>query len=215
MATQLTLYNDALLLCGERFLASLTEERESRRLLDQVWTTSSAVKTCLEMGQWNFAMRTIRVDYDTSIDPDFGYARAFTKPDDWVLTSALCADEFFRTPLLQFWDEAGYWYADLDTLYVRYVSNHATYGGDLGKWPESFREYVAEYLASKVILKITGSEEKEKASERRLKKKLTLAKSRAAMAEPTSFPPPGAWARARGGWGGRRDGGGNSGNLIG
>lgn len=215
MASQLTLYNDALLLCGERFLASLTEERESRRLLDQVWTTSSAVKTCLEMGQWNFAMRTIQIDYDSGIEPDFGYSRAFEKPSDWVLTSALCSDEYFRAPLLQYWDEAGYWYADIDTLYVRYVSNHATYGGDLGKWPESFREFVAEYLASKVIRKITGSGEEEEASRKRLKKKLSLAKSRAAMAEPTSFPARGAWVRARSGYGGGRDGGNSSGNLIG
>ena len=79
MTTQLDLYNGALLQVGERFLASLTEQREPRRLLDQVWA-ANGVKTCLEEGQWPFAMRTVQVDYDPSITPTFGYARVFQKP---------------------------------------------------------------------------------------------------------------------------------------
>jgi hypothetical protein len=214
MTTQLTLYNGALMLCGERFLSSLTEEREPRRLLDRAWDNGAGVKSCLEQGQWNFAMRTVQIDYDTTIEPDFGYRRAFLKPDDWVITSALCSDEYFREPLTRYWDEAGYWYADLDTLYVRYVSNDVAYGLDYSLWPESFREYVEEYLANKVIRKITDSEEEEAKSDKRLRKKLLHAKSRAAMAEPTSFPPVGSWVRSRNRFGGGRDGGGN-GSLIG
>jgi hypothetical protein len=213
MTTKLTLFNDSLLLCGERFLASLTEEREPRRLLDQVYD-SGGIKACLEAGQWNFAMRSIQIDYDSGISPGFGYRRGFVKPTDWVLTSALCSDEYFRAPVNRYWDEAGYWYSDLDTMYVRYVSNDATYGMDFGKWPESFREYVAEYFANRIIRKITDSEEEEAKSDKRLKKKLLHAKNRAAMADPTMFPAPGGWVRARGGWGGRNDGG-NGGSLIG
>lgn len=214
MTTQLDLYNDALLLCEERFLASLTEEREPRRLLDRVWATGG-VKACLEAGQWNFAMRTIQIDYDPGIEPSFGYRRAFDKPDDWVLTSALCEDEFFRTPLTRYTDEAGYWYADLDTVYVRYVSDHNTYGNDLLKWPESFREYVAEYFANSIILKLSKSQEKLDASDKRLEKKLLRAQSRAAMAGPTSFPAQGSWslARNRGGYNSER--GNRGGSLIG
>lgn len=214
MTTQLTVYNNSLLLCGERFLASLTEEREPRRLLDQAWDGGGGVKTCLEMGQWNFAMRTVQIDYDTSIEPDFGYTRAFEKPSDWVLTSSLCQDEYFKVPLLQFEDEAGYWYAELDTLYVRYVSNAVTYGLDLNKWPESFREVVEAYFAKRIVRKLTGSQEKEDAAEKHLKKTLSLAKSRAAMAGPTRFAPPGSWSRSRAGYN-RNDRSNNSGNLIG
>lgn len=213
-ANQLSLFNKALLLMGERSLASLSEEREPRRRLDEVWDNGGAVKTCLEQGQWNFAMRSVQIDYDTSIDPGFGYQRAFEKPTDWVLTSAVCADEFFRVPLLDYWDESGYMYADLDTIYVRYVSNHATYGLDMGKWPESFREYVEEFLCSKVVLAVTEDENKEAASLKRLRKKLLTAKSRAAMAEPTAFPAQGGWTSARQGRGSRGDRG-NNGSLIG
>lgn len=213
MTTQLELYNGALLLCGERELASLTEEREPRRLLDRVWT-NNGVKTCLEMGQWNFAMRTVQLDYDSGVTPSFGYERAFVKPSDWVLSSALCADEYFHAPLLRYWDEAGYWYSDIDTIYLRYVSSDVLYGLNLGQWPDAFREYVEEFFASKIILKITGSAEKEADSQKRLKKKLLTAKSRAAMADPTRFLPSGNWSRARNRTGGRSDGG-NRGSLIG
>jgi len=213
MTTQLQPYNGALLHCGERFLSALTEEREPRRLLDQVWS-SNGVRACLEMGQWNFAMRTIQIDYDTSIEPDFGYARAFTKPDDWVLTSSVCADEFFRSPLTRYTDEAGYWYSDLDTIYVRYVSDDNTYGNNLNEWPESFREFVEAHFASKVIMKLSNSEDELNRIMKVRLKLLETVKSRAAMALPTSFPARGSWGLARNRFPSGRDRG-NTGSLIG
>jgi hypothetical protein len=214
VTTQLDLYNGALLHCGERFLASLTENREPRRLLDRVWS-SNGVKTCLELGQWNFAMRTIQTDYDSGIEPSYGYNRAFEKPSDWVLTSSVCSDEFFRVPLIRHVDESGYWYSDLDTIYVRYVSDDAAYGQDLNKWPESFREFVEAHFASKIILKLCNSEDELQRVEKLRMKLLKTAKSRAAMAEPTSFPARGQWGLSRNRYPNRRDGGGTSGNLIG
>lgn len=179
-----------------------------------MWS-SNGVKTCLELGQWNFAMRTIQIDYDSGIEPSYGYNRAFEKPDDWVLTSSVCSDEFFRAPLTRYVDESGYWYSDLDTIYVRYVSNDTGYGGDLNKWPESFREFVEAHFASKIILKLSNSEDELKCVEMLRMKFLKTAKSRAAMAEPTSFPARGQWGLARNRFPNRRDGGGTSGNLIG
>lgn len=214
MTTQLSIYNGALLLCGERFLRTVTEQREPRRLLDNVWA-NNGVKTCLEMGQWRFAMNAIQIDYDTSIEPDFGYNRAFQKPDDWVLTSGVCEDEFFRCPLVRYFDESGFWYSDLDTIYVRYVSSDVNFGLNMGAWPDSFREYVEEFFANKIILKLSNSQEEKAASDRRLAKKLKTAKSRAAMADSTLFPAKGAWSKARNRFPNRRDGGGSSGPLIG
>ena len=214
MTTKLDLFNSALLLVGERFLTSLTEEREPRRLLDQVYA-SGALKACLEMGQWHFAMCTVQIDYDPSIEPDFGYSRAFVKPTDWVLTSSVCSDEFFRDPLTRHVDESGYWYAEIDTIYVRYVSMAADYGFDMNKWPESFRKYVAAYLACEIVLKITGSESKTEKLHRVRDELLKKAKSRAAMAQPTSFPAQGNWSRSRMRGGLNRDGGNTGGDLIG
>lgn len=214
MTSQLTLYNDALLLAGERFLASLTEEREPRRLLDHVWS-NDPVKACLEMGQWYFAMRTMQVDFDADIEPPFGYKRAFTKPTDWVLTAALTSDEFFQVPITRYIDEAGFWYSDLDTIYVRFVSSDIGYGNNFDLWPQSFREVVAEFLCSKIVLKITDSEDEESRSEKRLKAKLLKAKNASAMAGPTIFPARGNWGLARQGTASSREGGNRSGSLIG
>lgn len=214
MTTKLQVYNGALLLCGERFLASLTENREPRYLLDHVWD-NNGVKSCLEEGQWFFAMRTIQLDYDTAIEPDFGYNRAFTKPDDWCLTSAVCSDEFFRSPTTRYVDEAGYWYADIDTLYIRYVSLDVAYGLNLLKWPEGFREFVEAHFASKIIDKIADSEEKRDEVKKTRRDTLRNAKNMSLMAGPPLFSAQGSWTRARNRFPNRRDGGNTSGDLIG
>ena len=213
MSSQLSIYNAALLLCRERFIQTLTDNVEARFLLDNVWQ-DDGVNACLERGQWNFAMRTVRLDYDPAIEPDFGLRRAFQKPDDYVLTSAVAEEEYFRVPLTRFWDEAGYWYADLDQIYVRYVSSDPLYGGALEKWPPAFHEFVAAYFARKIIWQLTKSDEDEAKLEKLEAKRLLIAKSRAAMAEPTRFPAQGSWSRARQRFLNRRDGG-NNGNLIG
>lgn len=212
--SQLDIYNGALLVCGERFLAALTENVEPRRLLDREWA-AGGIQTCLEEAQWHFAMRTQQLDYDPSIEPSFGYNRAFPKPVDWVLTSAVCSDDFFRSPLTRYSDEAGYWYSDLDTIYVKFVSNDINYGLNMGRWPKKFQEFVEAHFASKIILKLADGLDKEKDIREIRKARLMTAKSKDAMADPTMFPAQGAWSRSRNRFPGRRDGGNITGNLIG
>ncbi len=221
MTDRLSIYNDALLMVGERSLASLTEEVEARRLLDVVWN-HDGVDACLEEAQWEFAMRTARIDYDPGITPDYGYSRAYDKPSDWILTSAFCSDEFFRVPILRYVDEAGYWYSDYDSVYVRYVSNDASYGGDLSLWPRSFTEFVVAHFASKIVLKLTSDQNKlalflnpQNPQHSIRGRALLQAKSRCAMASPTQISATGRWsgARTRGSY--RGDGGNFGGNLIG
>lgn len=216
MASQLDLYNDALLLCGERFLLNVTENVEARRLLDHAWSFGSgAVTACLEMGQWNFAMRSDKLGYDTSIAPTWGLRRAYQKPSDWVLTCGVCSDEFFNVPLTKYKDEAGIIYADIDIIFVRYISNASTYGGNLGAWPQSFSEYVSSYLASKVILKLSNSDDEEKKILAIMKDRLLTAKNKSAMAEGTQFMAQGTWSRSRQRFGGGRQDLGNNNSLIG
>lgn len=210
---QLALYNKALRICGERKIASLTEAREPRYLLDQVWA-EEGVRRCLEEGQWNFAMRAVQLDYDTAVSPAFGYRRGFSKPTDWIRTAGLCQDEFFKVPLLQYTDELDYWYAGLDTIYVRYVSNDSSYGQDMSKWPVTFTEYVAAFFASEIIIKVSTDKERYDLVMKELKRRKRDALNKDAMNDPTTFPARGSWSSARGGSGGRRDGG-NRGSLIG
>ena len=214
MTDRLTLYNDALMYCGERSLSSLSEEREPRRLLDQVWA-ANGVDRCLEEAQWHFAMRAESFDPDPSVTTDFGYANAYTKPDDWLLTSAVCEDEFMRFPLNQYVDEAGYWYADINPIYVRYVSNDPDFGGNLGKWPQTFADFVALHFACRIIIKLSESQEKFKELQAWRQKALITAKNKAAMGNPAMFAAKGSWSRARTRGQRRGDGGSMSGNLIG
>lgn len=196
MATQLGLFNEALRLIGERRLASVGENREPARLLTDIWN-DGAVNYCLEQGQWNFAMRAVKISKSTTSIPAFGYANAFDKPNDHIRTAGVCQDEFFNTPLLAVLEEVGFWFADIDPIYVRYTSNAGSYGNDLTRWPQTFTKFVAAFLASEVVLSLTQSAEKQKEIFALLEMRLKDARSKDAMADATSFLPPGTWTASR------------------
>lgn len=199
-ATKLGLYNGALRILKERKLASLSENREPRRLLDDAYgdgSTNGAVRYCLEMGQWTFATRSVRVDYSPSVEPDFGHRYAFDQPDDMVRVAAVCADEFFTQPLLRYVDERRYWYASQPTIYVKYVSNDANYGADLSLWPESFVKVVEAYLAKEIAGSLTQGDDKVRFAEAMWDRAKKEARSADAMNRPTAFPPPGSWVTSR------------------
>jgi hypothetical protein len=212
MTTKLQVYNDALRLCGESSLASLTEAREPRYLLDEVYA-NGGIDFCLAQGFWQFAMISVQVDYDTDIEPAFGLQRAFTKPSDWVKTAAVCSDEHFKAPLLEYYDEVGYWYADIDTIYVKYVSNGVDYGYNLADWPQTFADYVSAHFASKIVVKLTGDEDKKESVLKERKRLLLDAKNHDASGNPQQFPAPGNWLRSRGRSAGRERG--STGSLTG
>lgn len=193
--TQLALYNESLRLIGERRLASLAENREPRRVLDDVWNDGT-IDFCLEQGQWNFAMRAIELTPSATV-PTFGYTKAFDKPSDFIRTAGVAEDEFFNVPLTRMVEEVGFWFADIDPIYVRYVSNSATYGADLSRWPKTFAKYVAAFLASEICFTLTQSSEKQKLMLGIMHQRLIDARSKDAMGDPTAFPPQGNWTASR------------------
>ena len=201
MTTQLSIYNDALAILGERRLVATTDPTEPRRVLDDLW--ANAPKACLEQGHWKFAQVQAKLTYSVTEVPTIGLRRAFAKPANYVRLSALCADEWFVSPVSQYSDRAGFWYADLDNIYVRYVSDHASYGGDLTQWPESFTLYVAHYLAWRAATRISSTADRRViAADMREAKLNALAKD--AVLGPTQFLPSGGWAGTRTGRGNPR-----------
>lgn len=210
---QLSVYNQALYLLGERSLASLTENREPRRILDVVWR--GAVKFCLEQGQWKFALRTSKLTYSADVTQRFGHTRAFERPSDCVRLAKICSDEFLQTPLLHYDTEAGWWYASIDDIYISYVSDSPNYGFDYSLWPETFSSYVALYVASQAGLRICQSERTMEKIAKDMKQTKIDALSKDAMQGPTQFLPQGNWVSSRrGGRRTHRDRG-NRGQLIG
>jgi hypothetical protein len=196
MATRLSLYNGALLECGERDLASLSENREPRRLLDRVWD-NGLVDYVLGKGQWKFGLRAVQLAPETSIEPDFGYQLAYAKPTDHIRTTGLYSDEYANSPLLRYTFEQGYVFTDTEPLFWHYVSNDDAYGGNLAEWPVDFSRAVEVYMASRIVKKLTQSDEKEA---NLIKLSSTLfrdAASSDAMEGPTKFLPPGTWVSAR------------------
>jgi hypothetical protein len=105
-----------------------------------------------------------------NVDPAFGLAYGFTKPSDWIRTAGVCSDERFATPLIQYKDEAGYWYADITPIYVRYVSNDC----GVRRGPVEVARHVRSVRRprtspSEIIFKLTSDKERVALVERELK----------------------------------------------
>lgn len=202
----LTLYNGALRLLGQPKLDSVTEATTRRYLLDDAYN-DKALDTCLAQAYWNFATRSTQRDYDASVTPDFGLQFAFAKPTDWVRTITVCSDPYFYCPLVDgsYYDEQGYWFADIDQIYVRYVSNDSQYGGDMSLWPATFVRYFEGYLALQIAPNIEQSGDRVERIEKSMARALLDARSKDAMNEGVKFPPRGSWVMARGGSRARSD----------
>lgn len=195
MPDKLSLYNFALSHLAQRPLLSLTEDTPARYALDVIWD-NGVVDACLEQAYWTFAMRAQQIPYDADITPGFGYSKAFPKPVDWIRTSSLSQDEFFTTAFNDYTDEQQYWFADIDMIYVRFVSNDIAYGGDINGWSPSFTDYFAAHLAVKSATAITGVIP----SVYLLQTEQTLlkrARSKNSLNEATRFPRLGSWVSAR------------------
>jgi hypothetical protein len=216
MTTQLIVYNLALGHLEERALASLSEAREPRRVLDSYW--AHCVAYCQEQGLWAFMIRTVQQDASTTLIPGAswnsndtpatppqpsGLEFAFKLPGDWVRTVIVSTSPTLDPPLTQYREEAGYLFANFTPIYYAYVSNDPQYGMNLGAWPECFTEFVSIALARMACKRVTGSTalcdgpDGLKAMEKRAR---IDARSKDAMNLPPGFMPQSTWVRARRGF---------------
>ncbi len=214
MTDKLSIYNGALTILGERKLASLTENREPRYKLDDIFD-NNFVDRVLQMGQWQFAQRTVQLDSSPSITPSFGYIYAFDSPVDWLRTMGVCYDAYFQVPITRYSREGQWWFSDADPIYVKYVSNDIQFGADFSLWPPNFVEMAEHYLAMKVAPRLTGLDYNSNELARWYKMWLGEAKATDAMEEPAKFAPKGGWARSRQGFRNADFDGGSRNQLIG
>jgi len=157
--TQVGIYNLALGFLGERSALTISDATEPVRVLGGYWDHAS--KFCLEQGHWKFAEREAVLTPSSTEVPTTGLANAFDKPTDYVRMNALCSDEFFNMPIIQVHERGLFWYCDLDTIYLRYVSNDENYGMDVSLWPETFVLYVALYLATLAVPRLAPERKNE------------------------------------------------------
>lgn len=197
---KLSIYNKALLEIGGRQLSSVTENRKPRRVFDTFWgADNSAVKLALGRAGWNFAMRSVLMEADPSLDTEFGETYAYSIPEDYVRLEALSADPNFDTTFTEdeYQIQGSFWLTDHEVIYAKYVSSGDQYGMNSGIWPESFRDYLAFYLAFRSSKSISNSLSTKDYLGGEMKRALSHAKSRDSMDESTKMPQSGNWVRSR------------------
>ena len=199
MVSKLELYNRALRHLKTVRLANLTEALTSRRELDAVYAGS--LQYALELGGWKFATRTSSLTEPDAAATNFGLAYAYAKPTDFVRWVAICPDDLFTTEVEDWEEEAGYIYTNLNTLYIKYVSNSTSYGLDLTAWPDNFVELVALIMAERACIPITSDVKLESDVSTKRMRAETRAKRFDAIKERVKFKPTGALVTAR--FGGR------------
>lgn len=168
--------------------------------MDTYW--DDAVAYGLEQGFWKFALKTAQIYSNDGYDTPFGFTYQFTIPSDWTHTYQMSSSDRFDPALTdaQCQEEAGYWYADTDPLYVRYISNAADYGNDLSAWSETYTDFIASRLAFLAAPRLTDNNEIVKILEDREKKARIRARANDAMNGNPAFAQSGSWARSRRGF---------------
>jgi len=149
--TQLSLYNEALLLVGERELTSLTDDVESRYRLDTAY--ANGVDYCLEQVNPVFARKTSLLT-STTPSANHAYDNVYTLPSDYISMVRAYSDDKLDQPISRYIIEGRTLACNYATIYLRYVSN----GYALTDWDKSFERVVVSYLASEIAPRIAPDE---------------------------------------------------------
>lgn len=205
MADKLTIYRGALRLIGHgASLSSLTEVSHARTELDNAWTSS--VDYLLTEALWNFAIRSIELSKDDDVTPNFGYDYAFSKPSDWVRTASMSNVGFNDDIGFEDYDDEGdYWYASVNPLYVKYVSDDASYGYNVGRWRQRFAKALEAHLAFEVAMPLGKDRAVRNDMFNLYEKRIAKAKALDAVDERVRKQPQGRLVTARMASGSRKD----------
>jgi hypothetical protein len=202
MATKLSLFNDALRAIGDLRLSSINEDVEARYVLEDAW--EDCVEFVFTEGLWNFATKTEVITADTGQTPIPGFSFVFDKPPSWVRTITLSPNSLFTEEAV-YRDEDRRFYANWDTLYLRYISNTMAADAEIQNWPPAFARVVAACLAKECATRLSGSDGKGESLAEEYKDILAAAKNKDALDQSKVTFRPGSWVRAMRGSGTARD----------
>lgn len=201
MATKLSIYNDALTnILGARKISALTDNVPERHWLDSSWD-AELVRSILEDVDWNFAMKTVRSTYDSSVEPEFGHQWAHPKPSDLWRLNGVWLDDDLQNPArdYQYLFEGEYLYSDYQTLYIKYTPS--TVLDDIANWPAYFARHVAGQLAKNAAPRFKKTRDVDIVATLAMERE-RKAKGDDAQRRTTKSPVPGNWVSSR--VGGRR-----------
>lgn len=144
--SKLTVYNDALLLIGERKLATETDNVPSRYELDTAYDDPSAASYCLELTKPKFSLKTAHLGTPT-VPTNHGLANEYAFPSDYISIHSVFADADLDQPISRYIIEGQTIACDTGPdIWMRYVSS----GQPLTAWTPSFAGVVSAYLAWKI-----------------------------------------------------------------
>jgi hypothetical protein len=199
VTTKLELYNKAAQNLSQERLSSVNDDVQLKRELDANY--DNVLQQALEMGLWKWGLRSVQLSYDPSIDTSTfgGLGYGFTLPSDFVRIGAIAIDPYFRNELMDYelTGPGKTLYTAQSAIYLKYVSNGATFGLDLASWPETFAEGVGHLLAASVALSITKSRSDRDDEQKDGEKAIAQAKVRHAVDDRVKQKPVGRLVRSR------------------
>ena len=149
--TQLSLYNEALLLVGARELDSLTDDVEARYRLDTAY--ENGVDYCLELINPVFARKTVLLN-TSAVSTEHSFDNVYTLPSDYISMVRAYSDEKLDQPISRYIIEGRTLACNYSSIYLRYITNSYT----LAEWDKTFERFVVAYLASEIAPRIAPDE---------------------------------------------------------
>lgn len=200
MATKLQIWNRALYHLGEPQLVTLTDDVESRRVIETIWL--SVLEDALSRGDWNFAMKTRLATVAAGEMPSPGYQSVFNKFSDWQRTITFAHTEFVDDSFsddFDVLDEGQFWHTHNPVLYVRYISTDFAQDSAIQFFPTSYVQFVQYLLARDICERLTQGTGLYEKLDILMDRQLLKAKSIDARNMKQTVIRPGQWAQALGG----------------
>lgn len=154
---KISLYNNALLILGQRKLDSITEDRAPRHDLDTAYDLG-AVDYCLEIVRPTFASLTDKLTVSV-VSTEHDLDNVFTLPTDFITVVGVYSDAKLDQEITRYIIEDRTLACEYATIYLRYTSNARA----LADWSPSFARVVAAFLARETAEKLAPGE-RDKAS---------------------------------------------------
>ena len=161
--TKLAIYKKAIRSIKQTPIGALTDDVQVRHRCDDEY--DGVLAWLLEQAFWRTAMRSAQITQNEAIDPAFAFDYAHDLPSDFVRRETISASEFLDPPLDEqiggpgYLIEGGYIWANVTPLYMRYVSNDASYGYDLTLWTDGMAEAAGLQLGSRIAPYVAASAE--------------------------------------------------------
>lgn len=155
-ATKLSQYQAAIRHLGDARLDLITDDVETRYILDDAWDAAAAF--CLRQAPWAFALKSVALT--TGGVGVGGYATSYLFPSDWLRTHAVFQYSGSGRECPFDFRERGSACIAVNVsggIVMRYVSSDFLDPALAGNpWPEHFAQAHAAYLAFSVAERVTG-----------------------------------------------------------